>query len=141
MRRMAEYQGRTPVGSPIFPPANRQTGRLYSNAAQVWENGAGCHSPNDDKEWDTMDEEVKIDANTAVEHIGLPTPTAQRAHVRRVFIRAVEQRPFLTAGSLGALYYPICAGTRLLPTVRTGVLRIRKWSGGAPAAPARRSLD
>jgi len=57
-----------------------------------------------------MPEDTKINVDQTSEHVPLPTPTPRGAHVRRVFIRAVEQRPFLTAGSFGAFYYPILTG-------------------------------
>jgi hypothetical protein len=60
-----------------------------------------------------MDEDLEVNADESIQQIALPTP--RNAHVRRVFIRAVEQRPFLTAGSLGAFYYPIMTGK---PAVR-----------------------
>ncbi|HYR27133.1 MAG TPA: S8/S53 family peptidase [Thermoanaerobaculia bacterium] len=62
-----------------------------------------------------MGEDIKTNSGPALEHFGLPTPTRHTAHVRRVFIRAVEQRPFLTAGSFGAFYSPIMTGK---PAVR-----------------------
>lgn len=60
-----------------------------------------------------MDEDMNV-AQMASEHVA-PSPKTRRAHARRVFIRAVEQRPFLTVGSFGALYSPIMTGK---PAVR-----------------------
>src|SRR5258706_459365 len=62
-----------------------------------------------------MGEDTKVNVDRTIEQFFPPAPTLHSAHVRRVFIRAVEQRPFLTVGSFGAFYSPIATGK---PAVR-----------------------
>jgi serine protease AprX len=65
-----------------------------------------------------MDEQINIKPDASSPANILPTPTPRRAHVRRVFLRAVEQRPFLTVRSLGAFFSPVMTGK---PAVRIEV--------------------
>lgn len=65
-----------------------------------------------------MDQQTETNGKQTLALRTLPTPTPQHAHVRRVFIRVMEQRPFLTAGSFGAFYSPIMTGK---PAVRIEV--------------------
>src|SRR5689334_11730918 len=65
-----------------------------------------------------MDEQIKINSDPPSPPNVVPMPTPQRAHVRRVFIRALEQRPFLAVRSLGAFFSPVMSGK---PAVRIEV--------------------
>src|ERR1041385_2994740 len=65
-----------------------------------------------------MDEQIKVKGGVSTPPDFLPMPTPQHAHVRRVFIRTIEQRPFLTVGSFGAFYSPVMTGK---PAVRIEV--------------------